>query len=385
MVRTVLGPDTGRGDGRHTHARAHPARHVELVEAAVLRLRHRVSPSVPLDISMIGELRMNPFLNRDNCGLFDVKAAIEELNAFVEYGGRTVVDPTNVGIGRDPSALQRDQPPHWAQHRDGRGLLSRAVASRTTSRPMSVEAIAEAIAADCGVSEDEPEVCAGIIGEIGVSKDFTPAEEKVLRGRRARLEDQRRAPDRSPAGLGAARPPRAGRRRERRRRPPAHRALPHEPESARSQVPAQPRRPRRLHEYDMIGMDYFYADQQAQSPSRRGERDRHLQAGRGRLPQLDPHVAGRVPQDDADALRRLRIRIHPSPLRSASQTSRDGPGDDRPHPDREPAPRFLRRTPGDVSTGRGGHDRQAVQSSARRRSPGSRRRTTSRASTSSRR
>ena len=61
----------------------------------------------PLDISMIGDLRMNPFLNRDNCGLLDVKVAIEELAHFVEYGGRTVVDPTNVGIGRDPSALQR--------------------------------------------------------------------------------------------------------------------------------------------------------------------------------------------------------------------------------------------------------------------------------------
>ena len=36
-------------------------------------------------------------------------------------------------------------------------------------------------------------------------------------------------------------------------------------------------------EYDMIGMDYFYADQQAQSPVRRGERHRHLQAGRRRL------------------------------------------------------------------------------------------------------
>ena len=61
----------------------------------------------PLDISMIGDLRMNPFLNRDNCGLLDTKAAIEELNHFVEYGGKTVVDPTNLGIGRDPSALQR--------------------------------------------------------------------------------------------------------------------------------------------------------------------------------------------------------------------------------------------------------------------------------------
>src|ERR1700688_5310447 len=59
----------------------------------------------PLDISMIGDLRMNPFLNRDNCGLHDAEVAIEELMRFVEYGGETAVDPTNHGIGRAPSAL----------------------------------------------------------------------------------------------------------------------------------------------------------------------------------------------------------------------------------------------------------------------------------------
>ena len=58
-------------------------------------------------------------------------------------------------------------------------------------------------------------------------------------------------------------------------------------------------------EYDMIGMDYFYADQQGAVAVRRGERDRHLQAGRGRLSRLDSHVAGRVLENDARALRRV--------------------------------------------------------------------------------
>src|SRR5437868_3708168 len=61
----------------------------------------------PIDTAMIGELRMNPFLNRDNCQLLEPESAIEELMKFVELGGRTVVDPTNIGIGRDPLALQR--------------------------------------------------------------------------------------------------------------------------------------------------------------------------------------------------------------------------------------------------------------------------------------
>ena len=62
----------------------------------------------PLDIAMLGELRMNPFLNRDNCGLLDVDVADRaSCMHFVEHGGSTVVDPTNLGIGRDPAALQR--------------------------------------------------------------------------------------------------------------------------------------------------------------------------------------------------------------------------------------------------------------------------------------
>ena len=30
----------------------------------------------PIDVSMLGDLRMNPFLNRDNCQLLDVDAAV---------------------------------------------------------------------------------------------------------------------------------------------------------------------------------------------------------------------------------------------------------------------------------------------------------------------
>src|ERR1700692_1089336 len=58
-------------------------------------------------IGILGALRMNPLMNRDNCQLFDVDLAVEELMKFRDLGGQTVVDPTNIGIGRDPLALQR--------------------------------------------------------------------------------------------------------------------------------------------------------------------------------------------------------------------------------------------------------------------------------------
>ena len=220
----------------------------------------------PLDVSMIGDLRMNPFLNRDNCGLLDAKVAIEELAHFVEYGGQTVVDPTNLGIGRDPSALQR------VSRRTGLHIVMGAGFYLEASLPdyvkaMSIEAIAEAIARDCGVCEDEPEVCAGIIGEIGVSKDFTPDEEKVLRG-------AARAAKLSGAPLSVHLP---GWERL------AHRVLdvaesegadPHNIVLCHMNPSLHDRDYQRsladrgaFIEYDMIGMDYFYADQQAQSPS----------------------------------------------------------------------------------------------------------------------
>ncbi len=219
----------------------------------------------PLDVSMLGELRMNPFLNRDNCGLLDVDVAAEELMHFVEHGGRTVVDPTNHGIGRDPTALKR------ISRRTGLHIVMGAGYYLEASHPdevkaMSIEEIAQAIARDCGAFGDRPDTCAGLIGEIGISKDFTQAEEKVLRG-------AARASKISGVPLSIHLP---GWERL------AHRVLDmieeegadlnhvvlcHMNPSLDDKAYQRSLADRGAFlEYDMIGMDYFYADQQAQSP-----------------------------------------------------------------------------------------------------------------------
>ena len=60
-----------------------------------------------MSIEIIGELRMNPYMNRDNVSLDDVDLALSELKRYRALGGHTVVDATNIGIGRDPVKLAR--------------------------------------------------------------------------------------------------------------------------------------------------------------------------------------------------------------------------------------------------------------------------------------
>jgi phosphotriesterase-related protein len=134
-------------------------------------------------------------------------------------------------------------------------------------RQMSVDQIATAIARDCGgIADDMPIVSAGIIGEIGISKDFTSEEEKVLRGsaRASRISG-------APLSIHLPGWERHGHRVldviEEEGGDIRHTVLCHmnpslgDPQYQRSIADRGA-----FLEYDMIGMDFFYADQQAQSP-----------------------------------------------------------------------------------------------------------------------
>ena len=220
----------------------------------------------PIAMDMIGELRMDPFLNKDNCLLDDVDAAVDEVRQFADLGGRTVVDPTNRNIGRNPKALRE------ISERTGLNVVMGAGYYLEGAHPPEVKAMTAADIADQITDEavngvDGTGIRIGLIGEIGVSADFTSEEEKVLRG-------AARAAARTGLPLSVHLP---GWERH------AHRVLDvAESEGcAASRVilchmnpsfddkPYQHSLARRgaMLEYDMIGMDFFYADQQAQCPS----------------------------------------------------------------------------------------------------------------------
>jgi len=221
---------------------------------------------MPVKIENLGELSLNPLASRDNCQLFDADLATEELMKFKAQGGQSVVDPTNIGIGRDPKALQR------ISRLTGLNIIMGTGFYLEPSHPAyvkthSLETLTEQIIYDVGGFDDKPEVIAGLIGEIGVSSAFTANEEKSLR-----------AAARASAATGVPLEVHL----------PGWERLGHKVLDVLAEEGADLNHTVLCHmnpsfadkkyqrtlaergaflEYDMIGMSYFYADESAQSPS----------------------------------------------------------------------------------------------------------------------
>lgn len=135
----------------------------------------------PVNISHLGILRYDINLSRDNCLLTDVNLAIEELRQFKILGGGSIVDQTNVGLGRDPSSLfqiSRETGMHIVM---GCGYYTQA-SHPPDIATKSIDRIAEDIEQDIIKGVGETGIYAGVIGEIGTSFPMTTNEEKVLRG-----------------------------------------------------------------------------------------------------------------------------------------------------------------------------------------------------------
>lgn len=217
----------------------------------------------PLAPEILWELRQDPFVNKANLALNDEQLAINELGLFRRAGGATVVDPTCRGIGRNPQALQ-----HISQA-SGLNLVIGAGYYLQSSHPpelasLSIDAVADQIVQEALDGVDGVRI--GLIGEIGVSSDFTADERKSLQGAaraQARTNlplmvhlpgwfrlahevlDMVEAEGVDPANTILC------------HMNPSHNDFTYQRELAARGA---------FIEYDMIGMTYFYADQQVQCP-----------------------------------------------------------------------------------------------------------------------
>jgi phosphotriesterase-related protein len=220
----------------------------------------------PVNPRILGELRMDPFVNLDNCALDDEALAVEELKPVAALGGRTIVDPTCRGIGRNPEALAR------IAEATGLNIVMGAGYYLQTSHPanlagMSADAVADEIVAEAIDGVGGSGVRIGLIGEIGVSSLFTAEEEKGLRGAvRAQRRTKLPLMVHLPGWFRLAH--RVLDIVEEEGGDVAHTVLCHmNPSGADAAYQTALAERGAFLEYDMIGMDYWYADQQVQCPS----------------------------------------------------------------------------------------------------------------------
>lgn len=135
----------------------------------------------PVHQGIIGELRMDPFVNISNCTLDDERLAVAELADVAMLGGRTVVDPTCQGIGRDPRAMLRISQSTGLNIVIGGGFYLQASHPERV-RGMSAGDIADEIVREAVEGVADTGIRIGLIGEIGISADVTTEEQKSLRG-----------------------------------------------------------------------------------------------------------------------------------------------------------------------------------------------------------
>lgn len=264
-VQTVLGPvDTAELGVTLMHEHllldARPSWQ-EPCEASLIKLAHqRVTPDI------LHILRQNPFINLDNCFLFDEDVATEEVSRFRQFGGGTVVDATCRGIGRDPAALQRISKRSGLHVIMGTGYYLERTHPAEVARG-SIDDLKTVMMRDLTDGEEKFRVRAGYIGEIGISKNMTGVEEKVLRAAARAQHDTGVALSIHLPGwerLG----PRVLDVIEAEGADLQHTILDHMNPSWRDFDYQTSLTDRGAYlEYDMIGLDYYFPDQNAQSPS----------------------------------------------------------------------------------------------------------------------
>ena len=118
---------------------------------------------------------------KDNFLLTDEPLAIAEALKFSSSGGSTIVDVTNIGLGRDPLALRRVADATGLNVVMGAGWYQKANYPPDMDQ-RTPEDLAEEIIRDITIGVADTGVRSGIIGEVGINGNpITPNEVKSIR------------------------------------------------------------------------------------------------------------------------------------------------------------------------------------------------------------
>jgi phosphotriesterase-related protein len=136
--------------------------------------------NAPLSLENLGHVRHYHAPNIYNGRLDDVEIAIEEARLYAEWGGRSIIDVTSIGIGRNSQGLAR------ISREGGLNVVMGASYYLGEAHPADMEdrsedQIVDEIVRDVTVGVDGTKIKAGVIGEVGCSWPMTENELKVLR------------------------------------------------------------------------------------------------------------------------------------------------------------------------------------------------------------
>ncbi len=132
-----------------------------------------------VSVDILWWLRYHFTQNIDEVMLRDERLAIEEAMRFKLAGGNTIVEVTNVGLGRDPAALARISRTTGLHVLMGSGYYL-AVSHGPQMDAMSEDEIVDEIIRDIMEGVGTTGIRAGLIGEIGCSWPLLPNERKSL-------------------------------------------------------------------------------------------------------------------------------------------------------------------------------------------------------------
>ena len=126
----------------------------------------------------LGILSRDCYALKDNLLLADEDVAADELMFFTNAGGNTIVDASLPGIGRNPKALRR------IAEKTGLNIIMGTGFYVGETHPKALDSMTDEAIGDLMVgelTEGVDGICAGYIGEIGISEIFDDKERRVLR------------------------------------------------------------------------------------------------------------------------------------------------------------------------------------------------------------
>ena len=148
--------------------------YVEPGEASVKAMVHQ-----PVSLDNLWWVRYHLFQNMDDLLFLDEQEAIDEAMRFKLAGGDSIVEMSNIGLGRDPAALARISRATGLNIIMGSGYyLDVSYGPEMDAR--SQEEITDEIVRDITEGVGSTGIRAGLIGEIGCSWPMTDNERKSL-------------------------------------------------------------------------------------------------------------------------------------------------------------------------------------------------------------